>query len=774
MKTADRAHQPTASVPYAAAEEQHLSDYFRVLYKRRWVALPVFLIITVIGAVNTFRQTPIYQARIQLLIEKDTPSVARLDQMFQTQEGWYNDDFYQTQYRILQSRSIAKRTIDLLKLWDAPRLGVGPAPTGAITPSGLFWGAVNTAITLAKKPFAGDAAAPAPAPAFPAVGETAAQSGRIDEFLGGLSVTPVRNSRLVEIQYTSSDPIFAADAANAVAKAYIEQTMEVKFSASKDAADWLTERLGDQRRAVEASEAALQGYKEKNGTVSITDGASNIVVQRLTDLNAAWTKAKTDRINKEALYNQLKAAEGSGAIDTYPAVLSNDYIQRLKGELTDAQRQQATLAQRYDERHPEMIKARSAVLATDAKLRGELGKIVESVKNEYQAALSQEKSLQSALDAQKGEALSLNRKGIEYGVLQREVESNRQIYESLMQRTKETGISRELRTTNVRVVDSAEVPRSSILPRHDRDIMLATFGGLVLAIGIAFLFEYMDNRIKAPQELRIHLGLAYLGMVPAFSPKGSNILISDDVPASFSESIKSVRTNVLFSSAETGSKAISVTSAGPGEGKSVIAANLAVALAQTGLRVLVIDADMRRPRVHENFGVAQEPGLSNLLVGDCKPSETLRRSPAAANLWILPSGLIPPNPAELLGSKRFEEYLKTLAEQFDWVIIDSPPVLAVADASVVANIASGVIFVVGAEQTTRQAARAAIDQLHAVKAHIIGGVLNRASLDRNPYYYSHYYRKEYVQYYTQSTSQARATKPSRLAQEPVDVPSGRH
>jgi succinoglycan biosynthesis transport protein ExoP len=772
MKTADRTNQSIGSVPYAATEEQHLSDYFRVLYKRRWIALPVFLIITVIGAVNTFRQTPIYQAHIQLLIEKDTPNVARLDQMFQAQEGWYNDDFYQTQYRILQSRSIAKRTIDLLRLWDAPRLGAGPAPTGALTPTGLLWGGVNQAISLARKPFAGDT--PPPPPATPAVGETAAQSARIDEFLGGLTVTPVRNSRLVELQYTSSDPVFAADAANSVAKAYIDQTMEVKFSASKDAADWLTERLGDQRRAVEASEAALQSYKEKNGTVSITDGASNIVVQRLTDLNAALTKAKTDRINKEALYNQLKAAEGSGAIDTYPAVLSNEYIQRLKGELTDAQRQQATLAQRYDERHPEMIKAKSAVAATDAKLRGELSKIVESVKNEYQAAFSQEKSLQSALDSQKGEALSLNRKGIEYGVLQREVESNRQIYESLMQRTKETGISRELRTTNVRVVDPAEVPRSSILPRHDRDIMLATFGGLVLAIGVAFLFEYMDNRIKAPQELRIHLGLSYLGMVPSFTPKGSSILISDDVPPSFSESIKSVRTNVLFSSAETGPKVISVTSAGPGEGKSVIAANLAVALAQTGLRVLVIDADMRRPRVHENFGVAQEPGLSNLLVGDCKPSETLRRSSAATSLWILPSGLIPPNPAELLGSKRFEGYLKTLGEQFDWVVIDSPPVLAVADASVVANIASGVIFVVGAEQTTRQAARAAVDQLHAVKAHLIGGVLNRASLDRNPYYYSHYYRKEYVQYYTQSTSAARATKPSRLPQQPADVPSGRN
>jgi succinoglycan biosynthesis transport protein ExoP len=749
MHTPVRSRRAGLAAAQPPLEDKHLADYFRVLYKRRWIALPVFLIVVVVGALNTFRQTPIYQARIQMLIEKDTPSVARLDQMFQSQEGWYNDDFYQTQYRILQSRSLAKRTIDLMKLWDVKRLGNGPEPKAALTVTGLFWTSVNAAVGLARKPFASESPAPSAAPP-PPPDETAAQSGRIDEFLGGLGVTPVRNSRIVEIQYTSSDPVFAADAANSVAKAYIQQNLEVKFSASKDAADWLSERLSEQRRAVQASEAALQAYKEKNGTVSITDGASNIVVQRLTDLNGALTKAKTDRINKEALYNQLRAAEGSGALDTYPAVLGNEYIQKLKTDLADAQRQQATLAQRYADQHPEMIKARSAVQSADAKLRGELGKVVESVKNEYQAALSQETSLQSALDSQKGEALSLNRRGIEYGVLQREVESNRQIYESLMQRTKETGISSELRTTNVRVVDKAEVPRAPILPRHDRDVLLSTFGGLVLAIGLAFGFEYMDNRIKSPQELRINLGLPYLGMVPIFNGK-NGILISDDVPASFSEAIKSVRTNVLFSSADEGGKLIAVTSAGPGEGKSVIAANLAVALAQTGLRVLLIDADMRRPRVHENLGLPQEPGLSNLLVGDCKPSESVRRSTASPNLWVLPSGMIPPNPAELLGSKRFEEYLATLLEQFEWVVIDSPPVLAVADASVVANIASGVVFVVGAEQTTRQAARAAIDQLHAVKAHIIGGVLNRATLDRNPYYYSHYYRKEYVQYYTQPT-----------------------
>jgi succinoglycan biosynthesis transport protein ExoP len=763
MKTTNRAQNPVLAAAHPAAEEKHVLDYVRVLYKRRWIALPIFVIVVVVGAVNTLRQTPIYQGRVQLLIEKDSPKVARLDQMFQAQEGWYNDDFYQTQFRILQSRTLAKQAITAMNLWNAPRLGNGPEPQSGISISGMFWGILGEAVSLAKAPFKTDA----PPPAAPAsVDETAAQSSRIDEFLGGVTIAPVRNSRIVEILYASSDPVFAAAAANTVAKTYIEQNLELKFSASKDAADWLTDRLAEQRRTLEASEAALQTYKEKNGAVSVADNASsNIVVQRLTDLNGALTKAKTERINKEAMYNQLKSAEGSGALDSYPAVLANDYIQKLKTELADAQRLQATLAQRYDERHPEMIKARNALQAADAKLRGELGKVVESVRNEFQAAASQERSLQEALDSQKVEALSLNRKGIEFGVLQREAESNKQIYESLLQRSKETGISSELRTTNARIVDPAEVPRGSILPRHDRDLMLSGFSALVLAVGVAFFFEYMDNRIKSPHELRSYLGLAHLGMVPAFSSKGGSTLISDDVPPSFVEAIKSIRTNVLFSSADEGWKSLAVTSAGPGEGKSVISTNLAVALAQAGLRVLIIDADMRRPRVHGIFGVPQEPGLSNLLVGDCKPSEAIRRSAASASLFVLPSGLIPPNPAELLGSKRFEEYLATLGEQFDWVVIDSPPVLAVADASVVANIASGVVFVVGSDQTTRQAARAALDQLHAARAHIIGGVLNRASINRNPYYYSQYYRKEYVRYYAQSTQKAVTT--SRVNRTPA-------
>ena len=283
-----------------------------------------------------------------------------------------------------------------------------------------------------------------------------------------------------------------------------------------------------------------------------------------------------------------------------------------------------------------------------------------------------------------------------------------------------------------------------------RDLTTAALSGLVLALGLVFLFEYLDNRIKSPQELRAHLGLPFLGMVPAIDAQRADARCSDGVPPNFAEAIRDVRTNVLFSSADEGVRTIVVTSAGPGEGKSLFSSNLAVSLAQAGQRVLLIDADMRRPRVHEIFELLAgagplEPARRRLQAERGGPQVT-----GVPGLWVLPAGMIPPNPAELLGSKRFDEYFATLAEHFDWVIIDSPPVLAVADASILANTASGVVFVVGADQTSRHAARAAIDQLHAVQAHVIGAVLNRVDLERNPYYYSTYYRKEYSRYYAQA------------------------
>jgi len=744
--TTDNRKANIAQLAHQHDDERHLMDYVRVLYKRRWVAIPAFLIVFAVGGINSYRKVTIYEARTQILIEKDTPKVGTLETMFQQQDGWYNDDFYRTQYRILQSRSLARRTAELMHLKER----MAAQATAPVADSGF---SVSGAIAWVKKQVAGEDAqdtkkADDEAKVAAALAKEDPLAPYASMVLGSLAVSPIANSRLVDLKFTSTDPQLAADMANAHAKAYIDQNLEYKFSASKVATDWLSERLGEQRKKVEESEAALQRYKEEHDAVAVED-RQNIVVQRLGDLNSAVTKAKTGRIEKEAQYNQLKSIQGTPAVESFPAVVANDYIQKLKSELGDLQRQQAQLNEKYGDRHPEMIKIRSAVQSTQAKLDLEVSKVVQSVQSEYQAALAQERSLVGALDSQKGEALSLNRKGIEYSVLNREAESNRQVYEALLQRTKETGISGELKASNIRVVDTAEVPKWPILPRRQTDMTTAALSGLVLAIGLVFLFEYFDNRIKSPQELRAHLGLSFLGMVPAIDGSGPS-LVSGAVPPHFAEAIRNVRTNVLFSSADEGVRTIVVTSAGPGEGKSLFSANLSVSLAQAGQRVLHVDADMRRPRVHEIFEFSQEPGLSNLLVGDCKPSEAVRKVTGVPGLAVLPAGMIPPNPAELLGSKRFDEYFATLSEHFDYVVIDSPPVLAVADASILANTASGVVFVVGADQTSRHAARAAIDQLHAVQAHLIGAVLNRVDLEHNPYYYSTYYRKEYSRYYAQA------------------------
>jgi capsular exopolysaccharide synthesis family protein len=329
--------------------------------------------------------------------------------------------------------------------------------------------------------------------------------------------------------------------------------------------------------------------------------------------------------------------------------------------------------------------------------------------------------------------------------------SNRQIFDGLLQRTKETGIVGELKSSHIRIVDVAEVPRRPASPNKRVGLLLGLFGGLFAALGLTFFFEYLDNRIKTPDEMRHHLGLAHIGMVPALFGKAmSDPLINNGVPLNFAEAFRAIRTNVLFSSTEEGGRSIVVTSTGPGEGKTVVSSNLAIALADAGQRVLLVDADMRRPKVHRLLGVDQEPGLSNVMVGAVKPSDAVRKT-SVANLCVLPAGTLPPNPAELLGAARFKDFLASVTKHFDWVILDTPPVMAVTDPSVVAHLTSGVLFVIGADMTSRHAALRALEQLDRVKSRSIGGVLNRVDLERNGYYYSQYYRWEYGAYYQKTT-----------------------
>jgi capsular exopolysaccharide synthesis family protein len=743
--------------------EPHLLDYVRVLYKRRWLASTAFTVVFLLVTVYTFTATPIYEGTSKLLIEADNPNIVSFKEVIDEQVA--KTDYYQTQYNILRSRTLARRTIEHLQLWDREEFGAPPKEK-KFTIRGAAAGAVTSVIDLVGRPFrAGEQAASTNAPvgrgfspggtgtADPAgtasADETDAQSRAIDAFLANLKISPVRNSRIVDVKFRSTDAALSATVVNTLARMYIEQNLEYKFMSSKEASDWLGERLTEERTHVEDAEAALQRYKEANDAISLED-RENIYVQKLAELNSAVTRAKTERLEKEALYNQLRGIQNnSAALDTFPAILTNTFIQQQKSEVADLQRQLAAMSERLGEKHPDFIKVRTGLQTAEAKLQGEIGKVVQSVRNQYLAAQTQENSLIGALESQKREALAMNRKGIEYGVLQRELESTRQIYDSLLQRAKETGVSAELKTSNIRVVDAAEKPRGPASPRRNLNLMLALFGGGFLGIGLVFFFEYLDNRIKTPDDIKAHLGLPSLGMLPSLSEKtlsGLYPLLNNGVPPNFAEAFRSIRTNVIFSSAEEGSRSVLVTSTGPGEGKTAVSCNLAISLAQAGQRVLLIDADMRKPKVGQAFGIAQEPGLSNLLVGNAKASESVRKS-GMPGLWVLPSGKLPPNPAELLGSQRFKEFLNSLKEHFEWIVLDSPPVLAVADAAVIGHWTTGVVFVIGAEMTSRHAAKTALDQLENAHAKFVGGVLNRVEIEKNGYYYSHYYRKEYARYY---------------------------
>lgn len=715
----------------------HLLDYVRVLYKRRWTAGTVFLLVLLAAVVYTFTTTPIYEARTRLLIESDDPNIVSFKEVID--KGAAESNYYQTQYNILQSRSLARDTLDDLHLWNNPLFGAPAA--GRVS---QVW-----ALAVSLAPFGRDARKTAATPSD----EAGAQSLAIDRFLENLTISPVRNSRLVDIRYRVSDPAVAAAVANGVATNYIDQGLAYKFTASRDASDWLGDRLTEQRAQVEKAELALQQYREQNEAISLED-RQNIVVQKLADLNAAVTKAKTERLQKEGLHRQLDGAGTDRAVlDTFPAILGNAFIQTQKTELATLQRQQAQLADRLGDRHPEMVKIRSAIQNAEAELQAEVAKVVQAVRTEYQAALAQEESLTTALDQQKREALAMNRKGIEYSVLEREVESGRQIYQSLMQRAKETSVTGELKSSNVRVVDRAEVPREPVAPRGLLSLALALFGGTFLACGLVFFFEYLDSRIKTPEEVETRLGLPAIGLIPALGKnwRQAEPLLSNGVPPDFAEAFKALRTNVLFSAAEKGCRVVVVTSSGPGEGKTIVASNLAIGVAYAGQRVLLVDGDLRRPRIHDVFAYEQEPGLSNVLVGDAKASDTVRRTDVAG-LCVLTAGRVPPNAAELLGSRRFKELLTSIRGQFDWVVIDSPPVMAVTDPNILANLSDSVVFVIGAEMTSYKIARRAVEQLERSRAVFAGGVLNRVQLQRHSYYYSQHYRREYADYYVAGRS----------------------
>jgi capsular exopolysaccharide synthesis family protein len=729
-------------------ERSHALDYLRVLSKRRWTALAAFVLTIAAAVVYTWTVTPVYEARVQLMIEDERPRVVVFKDAIDQDRD--KIDYQQTQVAILQSRGLARRTIAAQSLWNNPEFtGAELKGQGLVGRwAGSVTGAVAGAVAALSKSAPVTAAAPrTPAPST-GVAETAMEARIVDAFLGNLTVAAVRNSRMVVVKFTSQNPQLAANVANALTDAYTKQNLEFKSLNASEAAEWLGSQLEEQRKKVEASQTALQRYREQTESVS-TDSRENTVMQKLNELNTAVTHAKTERILKEAAYRRVQALQDTQAnLDAVPAILGNGFIQTLKTQLSDLLRQQAQLRRTLGDRHPEMLKLQESIDAAQTRLRGEVAKVVDGLRHDFLAAEAEEQGLGAAVEAQKREALVMRRKQIEYDTLEHSAASDRQIFETLLQRTKETGVSGQGLGSNIRVIDTADIPRSPISPKKERNLFLAFVGGTMLAVGLAFFVDYLDKSIQTPDEVKEHLGLTCLGLVPTTkdTPGSEGLLMSNGVPPRFKESFRMLRTNVLFASSKEPLRTILVTSTGPNEGKTVVATNLAIALAQTGQQVVLVDGDMRRPSIHKALLAHQEPGLSEAVTSGLLAPGIVQAT-AIPGLSILSSGATPPNPSELLSSPHLKELLNALTEQYAWVVIDSPPVMAVTDASLIANVVGGVLFVVAAEKTLAPIAMNALEQLEGASAWFVGAVLNRVDLERNAFFYSSYYRHEYSQYY---------------------------
>jgi polysaccharide biosynthesis transport protein len=729
---------PSLPVP-GGAQPVHVLDRLAAIFKHRRIAGAAFVIVVGVMMVQTYSQVPMYRTSARVMIQDErTVAVGNLN----ANEYWQDTDpYYNTQYSILRSRGLAKRVVRKLQLQNHPLFnGTAPRRQGVTTMIADARRKVTSSVRslLGREP-------PPPSEA-PGADEDAAEAGMISQFLGGVRIVPEAKTRLVEIVYESSDPQFAAVAANTLADEYTTQNLDLRLDTIHKNLRWLSDEVVKQEKKVSNAEAAMTKYREDQNALSLGD-RQNITIARLNALNETVTRQRTERMQKEATYNQLKSVDpASDAADGFPVIAANPGVVETKTRLTDLVGEKTRLSAKYLPNHPEILKIDMQIRNARETLTAQRARVIETVKNEYLSAVTQERSFSASLEQQKNEAMDLDRKGGDYVVLQRQAESDRLLWQSLLTQQKELQVVSNSRSNNVQVQDRAEVPGAPFSPNTRREWFTAMMAGMLVAFGLAFGIEYLDDTVKTPEDVSKRLGLPLLGLVPAI--RGDRVpLLSEPVPHDFGEAFRSLRTSLVFTAGAGEARVIAVTSSQPLEGKTTTACNLATALALGGSRVLLIDADMRRPGLHRIMGVENEVGLSHLLVGQARVREAVQRT-TEPNLFVITAGRTPPNPSELLASDRMRSFIANLGHgPFDWIVLDTPPVLAVTDAVVLASMVSAVVFVVGSEMTRRAHAERALTTLRAGKPRSIGVVLNRVDFDRNKYYYSRYYGYNYKSYY---------------------------
>jgi polysaccharide biosynthesis transport protein len=738
-------HRSAASPVYPAAptEDSLLRDYVRVLIKSKWVLIASVALVVGVVTISTLRSTPIYEAVGSIAINKMDPVTFNLKDA-STSVDYYDPTDLDTEVRILKSDLLALQVIRQLNLDRLPEFGdKSKLPSSSLQLT-----------TDAMQP------------------DSAKTSAVLASFKSSLQVSLVPNTRIIEIRYRSPNKNLAARIVNTLANTYVEQNFKTRFESTMQASDWLSKQLVDLQIKVETSQEKLVKYQKEHEILGI-DEKQNITTAKLDELNRELTSAESIRMEKESIYHLVQ----SGDSDSIAAAANVDgvargssansaLLEKLREQQADLKIQVAQLSTQFGPSYPKLAQLNSQLKEVDAEIQTEMRKVAARVRGDYLAAVQREAMLRSALEKQKQEANKLNESAIEYSLLKRDVDANRTLSEGLLERLKEAGVTAGLRSNNFRIVDVARVPTSPSGPNLRRNLVFALALGLSTGIGLAFLLESMDNTVRTPEQAQTISALPSLGMIPLGSRSSREIggrdrltlasskeaveLVTKSRPRSqMAESYRALRTSLLLTFVGGPPKVILITSALPEEGKTTTSVNSAIVLAQKGTRVLLIDADLRRPSIHKTLGMGPQLGLSNVLTGTATLQQAIVPSTILPDLFILPAGTPPPNPAELLASTKMKDVLDDLRKQYDHIVIDSPPTLSVTDAVVISTSADAVVLVIRSGHTTKPALRRARDILLQVNARVCGVLVNAVNLNSPDYYYHYEYQGKYGHGYYQ-------------------------
>jgi succinoglycan biosynthesis transport protein ExoP len=716
-------------------QELGISDYWRILVKRKWTIIVCLVMVTTAALVISWRMTRMYDGIVHLTFSRQVPTFFGESGQHNSVEEVGNDPLsMETQVKILESNSLALLVIHNLDLEKRTEF----AGKEAITTSGGL-----------------------------AVSGPSRQQLQREEHLilalhENMKIQQVGNTSIIEIRYSNPDPNLAAEVANGIASAFIEQNIKARFDTTMAAADWLAKQLGDLQIKVETSQAKLVQYQKEHGIVGIDD-KQNLTLANLDEVNRELTQAQGDRIQKESLYQMAK----QGHADALSAVLQDSVLGSLRQQQDDLHAQYAQLSTQFGPAYPKVVELQNRLQQVNLSYQEQISNGVRKLQNDYQVSLGRERMLQVALDTQKVDANKLSEDAIQFKVLQQEAESNRQLYDGLLRKLKEASLAAGLNSSNIRVVDSARVPLRPARPNVPRNLEFALLLGLVGGIAIAFSLEALDSTVRTPDQAETVSGLPMMAVIPmtaalehkamrrsnrflghaAHNGNSPPSLVSFHEPQSeIAEAYRALRTSILLSTVGQPPQTIVITSAVPQDGKTMTSINAAIVLAQQGKRVLLVDGDLRRPSIHKAFNLQPEAGLSNILSGGAKWSDAVL-STIQPNLFLIPSGPLPPQPSELLGSALMQDLVEQWRKSYDHIIVDSPPILSVTDAVLLSILGDMVILVVRSGQTMTGAVRRARDLLLNVKARTLGIVLNAADLRSPDYYYYYGSRYRYYDHY---------------------------